>query len=284
MTTLNELMNHLRNAFAVAGVEDPMAEARIIVGGLLDLERSDFITRGDEHLSLADEARILEASGRRKRGEPPYRILGRRSFYGLELKLSQGTLEPRPDTEILVDTVLELLKGRGHAPLRILDLGTGTGAICLSLLSELPNATGTGTDLSADALMTATGNADLNGLAARFTAVESRWFDKISGTYDVIVSNPPYIRSSVIPTLDRMVREHDPILALDGGTDGLDAYRAIAAGARPFLNADGIIAVETGCDQREDVGKVFENEGFLRLKAVKDYAGNDRVQAFSAKI
>jgi release factor glutamine methyltransferase len=283
MTTLDEMMAHIRNCFMVAGSEDPMAEARIIVGGLLGLERSDFITRGEDHLALADEARIHDAVGRRTRGEPPYRILGMRPFHGLEFKLSKGTLEPRPDTEILVDTVLDLMKDRREEPLRILDLGTGTGAICLALLSELPNAIGTGADLSADALATAGDNAVLNGLAARFTAVESRWFDNISGTYDVIVSNPPYIRTSVIPTLDRMVREHDPLLALDGGDDGLDAYRDIAAGARPFLEADGIIAVETGFDQREDVGKVFENEGFLRLKAVKDYAGNDRVQAFSAK-
>ncbi|UVC08272.1 peptide chain release factor N(5)-glutamine methyltransferase [Rhizobium sp. TH2] len=283
MTTLNEMMAHIRNCFLVAGSEDPMAEARIIVGGLLRLERSDFITRGEEHLALEDEARIHEAVGRRTRGEPPYRILGSRPFYGLELKLSKGTLEPRPDTEILVETVLDLVKHKRQQPLQILDLGTGTGAICLALLAELPNAVGTGADLSADALATACENAAINGLAARFTAIESRWFGNISGRYDVIVSNPPYIRSSVIPTLDRMVREHDPLLALDGGEDGLDAYRDIAAGARPFLNAGGIIAVETGFDQREDVGKVFENEGFLRLKAVKDYAGNDRVQAFSAK-
>jgi release factor glutamine methyltransferase len=284
MTTLNEMMAHIRNCFLVAGSEDPMAEARIIVGGLLGLERSDFITQGEDHLALADEIRIHDAVGRRTRGEPPYRILGMRPFYGLEFKLSKGTLEPRPDTEILVETVLDLVKHRREEPLRILDLGTGTGAICLALLSELPSAIGIGADLSTDALATAGENAVLNSLAARFTAVESRWFDAISGTYDVKVSNPPYIRSSVIPTLDRTVREHDPLLALDGGEDGLDAYRDIAAGARPFLNAHGIIAVETGFDQCEDVGKVFENEGFLRLKAVKDYAGNDRVQAFSAKI
>lgn len=284
MTTLGHMMAHLRNHFMTAGVEDPMAEARILVGGIMGLSRSDFITKNEDHIPLALEIEINVASGRRVHGESVYRILGRRGFHGLEFKLSKGTLEPRPDTEILVDTVLDLVKQRRDAPLRILDLGTGTGAICLALLSELPNAIGTGADLSADALATATENAILNGLATRFTAVKSRWFDNISGIYDVIVSNPPYIRSSVIPTLDRMVREHDPILALDGGEDGLDAYRDIAAGARPFLDAGGIIAVETGFDQREDVGKVFENEGFLCLKAAKDYAGNDRVQAFSAKI
>ena len=283
MTTLAEMMAHLRNHFTVAGVEDPMAEARILIGGIMGLARSDFITRAEQHIPLDAEIAINVASGRRVHGEPVYRILGSRPFYGLDFRLSRGTLEPRPDTEILVDLVLDLVRARREDPLRILDLGTGTGAICLSLLSELPNATGIGTDLSSDALATATENAVLNGLSDRFAAVQSNWFEKISGTYDVIVSNPPYIRSSVIPTLDRMVREHDPLLALDGGADGLEAYRAIAAGARPFLGRDGIIAVETGFDQREDVGKVFENEGFSRLRAAKDYAGNDRAQAFAAK-
>ncbi|MDB5554315.1 MAG: prmC [Rhizobium sp.] len=285
MTTLDEMMAHIRNCFMVAGVEDPMAEARIIVGGLLGLERSDFITKGDDHLDLADEIRIHDAVGRRTGGEPPYRILGTRPFYGLEFRLSKETLEPRPDTEILVDTVLELLGDRRDEALRILDLGTGTGAICLSLLSELPNALGTGTDLSSDALERASENAVLNGLAERFSTVESRWFDNLSGTYDVIVSNPPYIRSSVIPGLDPEVREHDPVLALDGGEDGLEAYRAIAAGARPHLaGPKGIIAVETGYDQRADVEKIFADNGFSLLKAVKDYGGNDRVQVFSVKI
>ena len=270
MTTLAEMMAHLRNHFTVAGVEDPMAEARILVGGIMGLARSDFITRAEEHIPLDAEIAINVASGRRVHGEPVYRILGIRPFYGLDFRLSRGTLEPRPDTEILVDLVLDLVRARREDPLRILDLGTGTGAICLSLLSELPNATGIGTDLSTDALATAAENAVLNGLSDRFAAVQSNWFEKISGTYDVIVSNPPYIRSSVIPTLDRMVREHDPLLALDGGADGLEAYRAIAAGARPFLGRDGIIAVETGFDQREDVGKVFENEGFSRLRAATD--------------
>ena len=283
MTTLNEMMGHLRNAFAVAGVEDPMAEARIIVGGLLGLRRADFITRGDEHLALEDEVRILDASGRRKRGEPPYRILGMRSFYGLEFKLSKDTLEPRPDTEVLVDLVLNLVKGRKDEPLDILDLGTGTGAICLALLASLPLARGTSTDLAQGALGTARENAALNGLSERFRTVRSDWFENLSGRYDVIVSNPPYIRSDIVPTLDREVREHDPLLALDGGADGLDAYRAIAKGAVTFLNPSGIVAVETGYDQKNAVRKIFEAAGFEQVAAAKDLAGNDRAQAFKAK-
>lgn len=283
MTTFNEMLGHLRNAFAVAGVEDPMAEARILVGGLLGLERADLIVRGEEHLSLDDEARILDASWHRKRGMPVYRILGRRGFHGLEFKLSKDTLEPRPDTEVLVDLVLDVVKDRREASLEILDLGIGTGAICLALLANLPKARGTGTDLAQGALDTAAENAALNGLSERFTTVRSDWFQNLSGHYDVIVSNPPYIRSDVVPTLDREVRDFDPLLALDGGADGLVAYRAIASGAATFLKPAGIVAVESGFDQKNAIRQIFEKAGFEEIAAVKDLAGNDRAQAFKAK-
>lgn len=283
MTTLDAMMAHLRNHFAVAGIEDPMAEARILVGGIMGLTRTDFITRGEDHIPLEHEIAIHAASGRRVRGEPVYRILGKRDFYGLELKISEDTLDPRPDTEVLVDLVLELVGDRKDADLDILDLGIGTGAICLALLSQLQNAQGTGTDLARGALDTAAENAALNGLAARFTTVRSDWFAELSGLYDVIVSNPPYIRSDILPTLDREVRDHDPLLALDGGGDGLDAYRAIAEGAGRFLKPDGIVAVETGFDQKQTVREIFEAAGFEQISAVKDLAGNDRAQAFKTK-
>lgn len=284
MTTLNDMMAHLRSDFAVAGVEDPMAEARILVGGIMGLSRTDFISRGEDHVPHEHEIAIRAASARRVRGEPVYRILGRREFYGLELSLSKDTLEPRPDTEVLVDLVFDLVKDRRREPLEILDLGTGTGAICLALLSQLSEARATGTDLAPGALAQAAANAHANGLGDRFSTVESRWFEKIIGRYDVIVSNPPYINSDVIPTLDREVRDHDPLLALDGGTDGLDAYRDIAAGAAAFLNVGGIIAVETGYDQKTSVLEIFQSAGFVEIAAVKDLAGNDRAQAFRIKI
>ena len=282
MTTLSEIMADIRNRLVSAGIEDPAAEARILVGGLLGLGRTDFITRGAMYLDLADEARIHAAVDRRVKGEPPYRILGSRAFYGLELKLSKGTLEPRPDTEILVDAVLEALGARKDHDLRVIDLGTGTGAICLALLSQLPHAIGVGVDISNDALGTAMQNAVANGLGDRFAALQSNWFEKISGTYDVIVSNPPYISSSVIASLDREVREHDPLVALDGGADGLDAYRVIAGEARKFLAPDGLIAVETGFDQYHAVKAIFAENSFAQVFAHKDYAGNDRVQVFRA--
>ena len=283
MTTLNEMMAHLRNRFSIAGVEDPMAEARILVSGLMGLSRTDFIARSEDPIPHEHEIAIHAAAERRVRGEPVYRILGRREFYGLELKLAKDTLEPRPDTEVLVDLVLDLLKDRRQEPLDILDLGTGTGAICLALLSQLPEARGTGTDLAPGALAQATANAQANGLVDRFGTVESRWFERISGRYDVIVSNPPYISSSVIPGLDREVRDHDPLLALDGGEDGLDAYRDIADGAAGFLKPGGIVAVETGFDQKKAVREIFEQTGFCEIAAAKDYAGNDRAQAFRPK-
>lgn len=284
MITLAETMNRIRTRLAAAEIEDPAAEARILVGGLLGLSRTEFITQGDMPVAADDEARIDNAVSRRLAGEPPYRILGSRGFHGLELKLSQGTLEPRPDTEILVDAVLGALKSRESEPLRILDLGTGTGAICLALLSQLPNARGTGADLSEDALRTAMENAVANGLGDRFETVQSSWFADISGRYDVIVSNPPYIRSEIIAQLDREVREHDPLLALDGGEDGLDAYRAIARNAKNHLSEKGLIAVETGFDQHDDVKTIFEKNSFAQVFALKDYGGNDRVQAFRSEM
>lgn len=283
MTTINDMLRHLRNHFMVAGVEDPMAEARILVGGIMGLTRADLVTGGEDHIPLEHEIAIHGGSGRRVRGEPVYRILGKRGFYGLELKISKDTLDPRPDTEALVDLVLECVGERKDAALEILDLGIGTGAICLALLASLPNARGTGTDLAEGALETALENAALNGLSRRFTVVRSDWFENLSGRYDVIVSNPPYIRSDVVPTLDREVREHDPLLALDGGADGLDAYRAIAADAAAFLKPAGLVAVETGFDQRIAVRHIFENAGFEQIAAAKDLAGNDRAQAFKAK-
>lgn len=282
MTTLGEMIAHIRSRFAAAGIEDPAAEARILVGGLLDLQRVDFITGSGEQLRPDDETRVHAAAERRLAGEPPYRILGRRSFYGLEFRLSQATLEPRPDTEILVEAVLDALADRRSEPLAILDLGTGTGAIVLALLSQLPNARGTGLDLSPAALVTAAENAGLNGLADRFEVRQSDWFENISGAYDVIVSNPPYIPAKVIPSLDREVRDFDPHLALDGGEDGLEAYRAIASRAKPFLKENALVAVETGFDQRRSVEEIFRNQGFILTKAWKDYGGNDRVQVFRA--
>jgi release factor glutamine methyltransferase len=280
--TLGEMMDLFRRALQAAGVEDSAAETRILVGGALGLDRAAMVARPELGVSAEDEARLEAMLERRLAGEPPHRILGRRDFFGLELRLSEATLEPRPDTEILVETVLERLRPRRDQLLSIVDLGTGTGAILLSLLSELPLAQGVAVDLSDKALSTARENAEALGLSSRFETCCGSWFEPLAGRiFDVIVSNPPYIPSSVIPTLDVEVRDHDPLLALDGGEDGLDAYRAIAACSGAHLSPAGFVAVETGFDQRQSVEDIFLGQGFMLVEARRDYGGNDRVQVFS---
>jgi release factor glutamine methyltransferase len=273
-------MQDIRRMLKAGGIEDAAAEARILAAGVLGLSRTDLFARGDMPIEEPARDRLLEAVARRLKGEPPYRILGQRPFFGLEFKLSKGTLEPRPDTEVLVDTVLGLLSDRRDEPLALVDLGTGTGAISLALLAHLPAARAVGVDLDPDALATAAENAALNGLSERFSTAQSNWFDDISGTFDVIVSNPPYIRSEVIPGLDREVREHDPHLALDGGVDGLDAYREIARRVHAFLRPGGLVAVEIGYDQQGEVEAIFAQHGLEMIRAVRDLGGRDRVLAF----
>ena len=181
-------------------------------------------------------ARLEEFARRRLAGEPVARILGEKEFWGLPLQLSSATLVPRPDTETVVELALELLRAGGDLdrPLRIADLGTGSGAILLALLSELPAAQGFGTDISAAALQTAAANAARAGLSERATFIACDYASGLSGPFDLIVSNPPYIRSADIDGLAAEVRDHDPLAALDGGADGLDAYRALnSPGGRP---------------------------------------------------
>lgn len=281
-STISELLQEVRARFAEGDLDDPATEARILVGGLLHFSSTELVTRGSEVAPADDVAAARAAVARRLDHEPVYRILGEREFYGLSLRLSPATLEPRPDTEILVDTMLPHLRrletelGNVH----ILDLGTGTGAICLALLHECPQARGVGSDISGEALETARGNAERNGLAARFETAQGSWFDAIHERFHVIVSNPPYIASSVISTLAPEVRDFDPPAALDGGLDGLDAYRAIAKDAERFLYPDGMLGLEIGYDQREAVTSVFEGAGFRLVEAVRDYGQNDRVLVF----
>lgn len=275
-----------RTRFMKAGIADAATDARLLVAGLLGLSPTEMLTRGEEIVDPAKAGLIDAGIERRLAHEPVHRILGEREFYGLPLSLSSGTLEPRPDTEILVDTLLPYLRdlAKTEGPLHILDMGTGTGAICLALLNECPEAVGIGSDISPDALKTAQANAFRNGLQARFAVIQSSWFEAIDGSFHVIVSNPPYIGSKVIADLAPEVKRFDPAAALDGGPDGLDAYRAIAKDAAKHLKPSGIVGLEIGFDQRDTVTAVFKNEGFNRLESVKDYGQNDRVLVFALNV
>lgn len=283
--TLGGLLAEAHAALVKAGIEDAKLDARLIVEHFSGTTRTDAIGRPETTIPPDAAIAIRQAIARRAGGEPVHRILGFREFYGLKLFLSPETLEPRPDTETLVDAVLPHLRhlAATTGACRILDLGTGTGAIALALLAEVPEATAIGVDISADALATAERNALENGLAERFTAVRSDWFEKISGSFHVIVANPPYITTEELETLQGEVRNFDPARALDGGADGLDAYRTIAGQAEAYLETPARVAVEIGHAQKEAVTRLFEAAGFCVVEARKDLGGHDRVLVFARK-
>ncbi|MFC5387191.1 peptide chain release factor N(5)-glutamine methyltransferase [Aquamicrobium segne] len=281
--TLAALLQSARQKLTESAIEDPAFDSRLLVEHFTGTSRSDAIARPDMPVKASIVAQVEAALERRSRGEPVHRILGFREFYGLSLSLSSQTLEPRPDTETLIDGLLPFLRQSvtRNGKCRVLDLGTGTGAIALALLAQVPEAEAVGVDISGDALATAARNATSLGLSTRFTALKSDWFEKISGRYHVIASNPPYICSQEIASLQREVQLFDPLRALDGGKDGLDAYRIIARNAASHLETDGVIAVEIGSSQRLAVTAIFANAGFCLMRAMTDLAGNDRVLLFA---
>ena len=221
--------------------------------------------------------RLQEMGARRLRGEPVVRILGEKEFYGLAFTLGEATLVPRPETEMLVVRGLEILAGRHHKA--ILDLGTGTGCIAISILSESPSAQGVAVDLSPEALVTAQHNADRHGVEKRLSLRKGSWFEPLQAgeSFDLIVSNPPYIASAEIDGLAVEVKDHDPRLALDGGPDGLEPYRLILADAGKWLKPTGAVLVEIGHTQGFAVSSLFFKAGLRDVKVHKDLAGLDRV-------
>lgn len=281
--SLGALHAAARRRLAEAGIGEAALEARLLVEHFTRTTRADALARPETPVAASRRRAIDEALARRAAGMPVHRIIGRRGFYGLELALSPETLEPRPDTETLVDLVLGAARRGGgeDRPWRILDLGTGTGAIALALLSALPDARAVGVDVSAGALATARRNADMNGYGARFAARRSDWFSRVEGRYDFIVANPPYIRDEDWHGLAREVRDFDPRTALVGGADGLDAFRAIAAGAAAHLSPGGLVGVEIGHDQRAAATAVFAARAFVPVAAARDLQGHDRALLFA---
>lgn len=280
--TLGVLLAHVRRALQDVSIPEAALEARLLVEHFTGTSRVDTIL-DPGRVVAPEQVKVVQAAlSRRLAGEPVHRIIGSRDFHGMTLKLSPGTLEPRPDTETLVDLALPFVCAAADRLgfCRILDLGTGTGAIALALLKEELRAEAVGADISGDALATAVANADMTGNAARFRAVRSDWYSAIEGQFQVIVSNPPYIASRDIPMLEREVRDHDPLAALDGGPDGLDAYRTIANGALDHLAEDGMAAVEIGYGQREAVTAIFEGANLRLARCSKDLNGHDRALAF----
>lgn len=237
-----------------AQLEEAELDARILIGAALGLDLTGLIAQATRRLTEAEAEQLASHARRRIAGEPVARILGMREFWGLPFRLSEATLVPRPDTETVVERALEHFREQSlsRRP-RIADIGTGSGAILLALLHEIPDALGVGTDLSLTALHTARSNAAALGLADRAGFVACSYAAALSGPFDLIVSNPPYIPSAEIPKLDVEVRAHDPHLALDGGNDGYDAYRALIPQAAERLEPGGALIVEAGRGQARTI-------------------------------
>jgi release factor glutamine methyltransferase len=276
---LDVLLRHAQEQLAAAGIETARLDARLLLQAAAGLRYEAIIADPAQTVSDAVCRRFATLLERRRRREPVARILGEREFFGRRLQLTPATLDPRPDTETLVEEALRLLPaGR---PATVLDLGTGTGAIVIALLGERPLASGVATDLAPEALAVARANAERHGVLARLALVQADWYEGIGGRFDLIVSNPPYIRDGDIATLTPEVREHDPRAALAGGADGLDAYRDIAAGARRHLQPGGHVAVEIGAGQAPDVAVLFRSQGLGCVARRADLAGHIRVLTFA---
>lgn len=259
-----------------AGFDTPARDAKLLVGHALGLDALGLFSRENDAIPPEAEALVDALLTRRLTGLSVARIIGHKQFYGLEFALSPATLEPRPDTELLVDLALPALPKGG----RLLDMGTGTGCIPIAILANRPDATAIASDLNPAALDMARQNATSNAVAERLEFRRGDWFGALSeadGRFDLIVSNPPYIASHVVENLSPEVREFDPRLALDGGPDGLAPYRTIAREAGDWLKPGGVVMVEIGYDQGEAVSAVFLDTGYGEISVHKDLAGLDRV-------
>jgi release factor glutamine methyltransferase len=271
--TLDQARRQLAQQFRGAGLDSPELDARVLVGHALGLDHAALAAQTGRALGAVEMDTIAAAAARRLEHEPVARIIGRKEFWGLPLRLNAETLVPRPETETVVEAALGALgRGRGRA-LRIADLGTGSGALLLALLSELPEAHGVGTDLSVPALDCARRNAAALGLGERASFMACDYAAALKPPFDLVVANPPYVARADIATLAPEVRVFDPPRALDGGLDGLDAYRAIAADMRRLLSPQGLLVLELGVGQRDGVVELFSAAGLAAGPCRHDLSG-----------
>ena len=254
-----------------AGIEEAKSDTLLLMDAICHVSRNDILVHGEVEIEAEQAAAFEDALKKRCTHIPVQHITGVQNFMGLDFYVNQHVLIPRFDTEILVEEVMKEL----HDGFSILDMCTGSGCILLSLLKYSNNCKGVGVDISEDALAVAKKNQERLGIEASF--INSNLFEQVTGKYDIIVSNPPYVRSDVIPTLMEEVRLHEPILALDGAEDGLFFYRKIVEESPAFLNGGGMLFFEIVYDQGEEVKGLMEENGFKNVKVVKDFAGLNRV-------
>lgn len=275
--TVAQARRALVDAFREASLDSPELDARLLTGHALDLDHAGLATGPDRRLDDSEACALTVLATRRLAREPVARILGVKEFWGLPLRLNEATLVPRPETETVVEAALAAIDQAGSRTraLRIADLGTGSGALLLALLRELPEASGVGTDISLEALGAARDNAERLGFASRAEFIAGDFGAPLTGTFDLVVSNPPYIASSDIAALPPEVL-YDPRRALDGGADGLVCYRTIAGQALTLLKSDGHLVVEIGIGQEPAVAELFRAAGLTPSRARPDLAGIPR--------
>lgn len=266
-----ELYRMGKDRLTEAKVPEAELDARLLLEEVCGTDRNDLLVHGDKEVPPEQCDRYVEYIQRRQKREPLQQITGYQEFMGLRFKVTPDVLIPRQDTETLVEEVMRYL----HDGMHLLDMCTGSGCILLSLLKYSNDCEGTGCDISEKALKVAEENAEMLSLNASF--VQSNLFENISGKYEFIVSNPPYIPTGVIPTLMEEVRDHEPVSALDGREDGLYFYREIVEKAGEYLYPGGMLFFEIGYDQAEKVSSLMRQAGYQEVTVCKDLAGLDRV-------
>ncbi len=273
--TLGSMLTEAAATLYEAGFDEPRRAARRLLTAALEIPPTELLADSGRSIGRGDAGHVRCLLARMLAREPLSRILGRREFWGLDFALSADTLDPRPESETVVEAVLQRIPNRG-VPLRLLDLGTGSGCLLLALLSELPGAIGIGIDIAPGAVTTARRNAAALGLAGRAGFAVGDWGTSLSARFAVIVANPPYIVRAALAALPHEVADHDPLRALDGGGDGLAAYRSLAADLPSLLTLGGIFAAEIGSGQAAAVGTILRSRG-MRIESVQpDLAGIDR--------
>lgn len=282
--TLDDMLKKLRGQLAAAGIENPALDARLLVRQGGQFSDAEMISGGSVPLSAEAIENIEEFALRRTAGEPISRIFGGREFYGRFFTVTPDTLDPRPDTETLIEAALKRAREMGaDRPLKILDLGTGTGCILITLLAELPTATGVAVDISPAALDVARQNAAAHGVESRADFRQGSWFEPLreGEIFDLILSNPPYIPESDIESLAKEVRNHDPFMALSGGKDGLAAYKFILKDLKKYLGCGGYALFEIGAGQEKDLVRLMEDSMMTREESYPDMSGILRVVEMS---
>jgi len=277
---LSLLYNQIVKRFNSSDIQSSNLDAKIILKEALNVQDQELILDSDIFLKSCEKKLLFEMVARREKGEPISRILGSKEFFSLDFKVNNFVLDPRPETEHLVEESIKKIKENNYN--NILELGVGSGCAIISILKSCKLIYGMGVDISLEAIKTARENARNNNVN-NLDLIVSDWGASIDKKFDLIISNPPYLRSDQIDNLPKEVKSFDPIISLDGGSEGLTAYQNIAKDAKRILSDNGTIIIEIAFDQAKNIEKIFINNDFLLQNKVKDYSGLDRIMVFSKK-